>query len=326
MRALLLSLLLLACPACRSSTDAAAEVGRDGDEIVVCGELFDTGVPVVLWFDPGGYSAYETRPRFSEDGPSGLRYRPGRAVDDPELRARIEAGGLGLAELQEVVDQFVLHYDACGTSRRCFEVLQDLRKLSVHFLLDVDGTIYQTLDLREQAWHARQANRRSVGVEIAQIGAYPASAAGSAAKLDAWYPRDANGVRLSLPEAMGDGGVRTAGFAGRPARPERLRGPINGREYVQHDFTPEQYESLVALTAALVRALPRIRVEVPRDAAGAVRSGALEDGEFEGFAGILGHYHVSSDKADPGPAFDWDRYLAAVRARLAAAATLASDS
>ncbi|MEM9559092.1 MAG: N-acetylmuramoyl-L-alanine amidase, partial [Planctomycetota bacterium] len=37
----------------------------------------------------------------------------------------------------------------------------------------VDGTIYQTLDVTERAWHATKANSRSVGIEIAQIGAYP---------------------------------------------------------------------------------------------------------------------------------------------------------
>ena len=40
-------------------------------------------------------------------------------------------------------------------------------------VLDVDGTIYQTLDVRETCWHATKANPRSIGVEIAQIGAWP---------------------------------------------------------------------------------------------------------------------------------------------------------
>jgi len=43
--------------------------------------------------------------------------------------------------LQEHVVQFVFHYDVCGFSQRCFDVLHDHRGLSVHFMLDVDGTI-----------------------------------------------------------------------------------------------------------------------------------------------------------------------------------------
>ena len=58
-------------------------------------------------------------------------------------------GGWDIPLLQRVVDQFVIHYDVAGTSRNCFEVLQDKRGLSVHFMLDLDGTIYQSLDLKE---------------------------------------------------------------------------------------------------------------------------------------------------------------------------------
>src|SRR5215217_402878 len=38
---------------------------RSGDEIMVCGQLFHTGAPVVLWTDPGGYDAYRTDRRFA---------------------------------------------------------------------------------------------------------------------------------------------------------------------------------------------------------------------------------------------------------------------
>lgn len=75
--------------------------------------------------------------------------------------------------LAETVDQFVIHYDACGLSQTCFDLLQDQRDLSVHFMLDLDGTIYQTLDVKERAWHATIANTRAIGIEIANVGAYP---------------------------------------------------------------------------------------------------------------------------------------------------------
>ena len=63
-------------------------------------------------------------------------------------------------------------------------MLHDVRGLSVHFMLDLDGTIYQTLDVKEQAWHATIANGRSIGIEIANIGAYPSRRTGP---LDRWY-------------------------------------------------------------------------------------------------------------------------------------------
>ena len=99
--------------------------------------------------------------------------RASSGLTDEEIE-RVRGGGWDLPLLQRVVDQFVIHFDVCGTSRQCFKVLQDMRGLSVHFMLDLDGTIYQTLDLKERAWHATSSNSRSVGIEIANIGAYPA--------------------------------------------------------------------------------------------------------------------------------------------------------
>src|ERR1043165_2164691 len=100
--------------------------------------------------------------------------------------------------------QFVIHYDAAGTSRQCFKVLHDLRDLSVHFMLDLDGTIYQTLDAKERAWHATSSNSRSVGIEIASPGAYPVN---STRALDGWYSREDGRVRINIPRQLGDGGI-----------------------------------------------------------------------------------------------------------------------
>ena len=175
--------LLLIPAGCRAASapspapHAAERERPPAGEIVACGERFPTGVPIVRWFEEPRYDATSTEPRFAAElpagaePPSGLRYRPGRKIADPALAARVEREGWTLATLREEIDLFVVHYDACGTSRECFRVLQDVRGLSVHFMLDVDGTIYQTLDLRDEAWHARVANPRSIGIEIAWLDA-----------------------------------------------------------------------------------------------------------------------------------------------------------
>jgi N-acetyl-anhydromuramyl-L-alanine amidase AmpD len=41
---------------------------------------------------------------------------------------------------------------------------------------------------------------------------------------------------------------------------------------------------------------------------------ALTDEEEAAFQGVLGHHHLQADKRDPGPAFDWERFLRAARA------------
>ena len=167
-----------------------------GDEIVVAGQFVHTGTPVVLWLDPAattpiawsGASVRLSNPpgklqgrgrRPLQSNRYGVRHGP---LTDPQID-RVRGGGWDLPLLQEVVDQFVIHFDACGTSRQCFKVLHDVRCLSVHFMLDLDGTIYQTLDLKERAWHATTSNTRSIGIEIANIGAY---AVGRKNPFDEW--------------------------------------------------------------------------------------------------------------------------------------------
>lgn len=299
----LLVLALAGAAACRGS-------GSAGDEIVICGVRHSIGTPVVLWKDPGGYDAYDTSVRegsapASADRASGRRYTPGRATPGADGAPLVPPEGRDPQALARAVDLFVLHYDACGTSSRCFEVLQHRRGLSVHFLLDLDGTLYQTLDLRETAWHAAQANARSIGVEIAHIGAYTPR---ERSTLDAWYSRDDEGPYVALsPELAAT--LRTEGFVARPARPELLEGELHGVPLVQYDFTDAQYEALSKLLLVLCRELPRIRPDAPRDASGRVRTDALSDEELAAFSGILGHSHVTARKVDPGPAFDWERLL-----------------
>ncbi|MFT5287635.1 MAG: N-acetylmuramoyl-L-alanine amidase [Planctomycetota bacterium] len=275
----------------------ATHVNRKGEEIVVAGEFIPIGVPVVLWTDRDGFDAYQ-------DTATRANFAPGRPIMQKGLtKVDATARALDFNSVRQAVDQFVLHYDVSGVSRSCFKTLE-ARGLSVHFMLDIDGTLYQTLDLVETAWHARQANGRSVGVEIASVGAYPAGNS----VLAQWYGRDRNGVRITLPSSKGDGGVRTPNFIGRPARARLIRGSINDNNVEQYDFTPQQYETLAHLAAALVKTFPQLDLNFPLDVAGRVRADVLSDEEFESFQGILGHQHVSYGKIDPGPAFNWSAF------------------
>jgi len=55
--------------------------------------------------------------------------------------------------------------------------------------------------------------------------------------------------------------------------------------------------------------LPRIRLQAPRRADGAVVNRALDREDLRAFDGVVGHFHVQTNKQDPGPAFQWDRVL-----------------
>jgi N-acetylmuramoyl-L-alanine amidase len=237
---------------------------RRGDEIVVCGQLVHTGTRIILWNDTGGFNAYAS--------PAGVKWN---------ARSNALAQGATLPLLQQTVDQFVIHYDVCGSSRECFRVLQ-ARNLSVHFMLDLDGTIYQALDVKERAWHATTSNTRSIGIEIANIGAYQ-------------NPDDPALVKWRTSHGLTRGATR---------------GVVQGKMLYQYDLTPQQYDALIKLTAALCRTFPQIKCDYPRT------NQKLPDEQLRSYHGVLGHYHVQSNKEDPGPAFQWDRVIQGARRML----------
>ena len=308
---------------------------RYGDEIVVAGHFYRIGAPVVTWMDAGGYDAYRTERRFAKFEESGFRATTqataaGRAsksgtpdIDSPErynLRyqrtatehfspeelEQVRGGGWSLDLLRKNIDQFVLHYDVCGTSRFCFNVLHDDRGLSVHFMLDLDGTIYQTLDVKERAWQATISNDRSIGIEIANIGSYDLDA--SPARLVEWYQKDADGKTfIQIPKRLGGAdSQRVKGQIFRPIRNDEVIGEVQGGIQRMYDLTPQQYDSLIKLTAALCDVFPQIKCDYPRDASGKLINHTLTPEQWKDYKGVLGHYHVQKEKADPGPAIQWD--------------------
>jgi N-acetyl-anhydromuramyl-L-alanine amidase AmpD len=297
---------------------------RSGDEIVVAGQLFHTGTRVVLWCDPGGFDAYRVERRFApwkeadwehsltnlDEPRTPNRYSVREnGLSSAELE-RVRGGGWDLASLRKKVDLFVIHFDAAGTSRGCFKALQDERDLSTHFLLDLDGTIYQTLDVKERARHTKTVNDRSVGVELANVGAYTVTEKNPFGR---WYRTNSAGETVITIPGNWAGAERTPNFEGRPARRQAVTGEVQGEEMRQYDFTPEQYRALARLTAALCTVLPGIRCEYPRDESGKLADRTLRDAQLKEYHGVLGHYQCQADKRDPGPALQWDYVIGEAR-------------
>jgi hypothetical protein len=165
------------------------------------------------------------------------------------------------------IDLFVTHWDVCLSSDICQRVL-DKRGISVHFLIDNDGTIYQTLDTTHVAWHAGGANKRSVGVEIANAY-YP--------KWQTWYEKKGFGKRKILEDSI-----------------------VNGRKLETHlDFYPIQKEALKALAKALNAGLS-IPLEAPQNLNGSQYTDTLSKPKLKAFKGFIHHYHQTSKKIDCG--------------------------
>ncbi len=303
-----------------------------GTEMVVNGRRVNVEWPVVLWSDrvllrdgKPPFNAYSTTCRDREgDYPADVATRPSKSPDDllrygsreptrlaKAAAAKVRSGGWTDATLRDQVIQFVMHYDVLGSSTRCFRGLHDNRGLSVHFMVDLDGTIYQTMDVRDRAFHAGDNNDVSVGVEIASIGAVS-----TPKLLQAWYEPDGVGVRHQFPSHIDFGKLQRRDAIPRPARVALQRGTIHGREWYQYDFTQEQYEALFHLGGALCREFPKIRARCPRGPDGRVLATSLPEKDRRTFEGLVGHWHVSPAKYDPGPAFDWDIVLEGIRTYL----------
>jgi len=168
---------------------------------------------------------------------------------------------------QRPIRLFVNHWDACLSSNSCQSIL-DKRGISVHFLIDNDGTIYQTLDMQHGAWHAgsERVNRASVGVEISNAF-YP--------KYQDWYVRNGFGERPIVEN------VRVHG--------EPLE-PFLG-------FYPVQIQALKALWKAINKASD-IPFETPTNQFNTTDKGYVQDAKYGKFSGFVSHYHVSKNKID----------------------------
>lgn len=250
-----------------------------GTAIVAAGQRFDVGRPVVLWDDrERGFDGYaeqclEERAKASSPCCRGTFKRFGQRKDVKNLD-----------DLKKAVRQLVLHHDGCVNSRSCFYSMHDMPRpdggcgLSAHFMIDADGTIYQTLDLKERAYHAEQANPISIGIEICN------RADASRNELD------------RLP----------AEYRTRPVR----NVVINGRTKKAFDFRPEQYRSVIALARTISRVFPLVQASIPERGGEPLLETLADPSAFNG---IVGHLHVDRDghKWDPG-AFDWKMFIAAL--------------
>ena len=183
----------------------------------------------------------------------------------------------------------MLHHDGCPSAATCFNVLHNERGLSCHFLLDNDGTIYQTVDLAFMAFHAAGFNASSVGIELCNRG--------DAKKWPDFYSK--RGQRRDVTTCR-----------------------IHGHTYLAFDYTRPQYTALAALVRGLERALPNLPIEYPQDSPGHQAWGALPG--IGSFAGMLGHYHTTRRKWDPGP-FDFKKFCESIRGRRSFPITVRGD-
>lgn len=87
--------------------------------------------------------------------------------------------GHSLPGTVEQRNTIVLHISEGGTAAGVYATFLASKaphRVSAHFCVDRDGTVYQYLEISETAWHASQVNTHSIGIEHVCL-----SAAGAAA-------------------------------------------------------------------------------------------------------------------------------------------------
>jgi N-acetyl-anhydromuramyl-L-alanine amidase AmpD len=256
-------------------------------KIWIAGAGFDVDARVISWNEGPRFDGHQPRCiNPSRACAGGVRPFSPKFTSDRKIRvaARPALRSLGqrptLSAAQAVIRQFVVHHDGCPTAASCFNVLHNERGLSCHFLLDNDGTIYQTVDLAFMAFHAAGFNASSIGIELCNRG--------DAKRYPDYYRQ--RGQRRDVTTCR-----------------------IHGHTYLAFDYTREQYDALKALARGLVRALPNLPAEYPQQSPGYQSWGVLSG--VQGFAGLLGHYHTTTRKWDPGP-FDFKKFCQSIRGRM----------
>ena len=86
---------------------------------------------------------------------------------------------LNFDERKKKISFIIYHYTETSNFIEAVNLLTDKkRKVSSHFLIDTDGSIYNLVDIKKRAWHAGESgwknlqdiNSRSVGIEIVYPG------------------------------------------------------------------------------------------------------------------------------------------------------------
>jgi N-acetyl-anhydromuramyl-L-alanine amidase AmpD len=233
----------------------------------------EPGVKAITFEDAKGYSFYRAQKQI---GDSERLYEP-RRNSHGEVVSTLEG-------MQQSVRLVVLHADVLDDIETAFHVLHS-KGLSSHFGIDFDGTIYQMLDPIDVGYGAGEVNPISIQIDlnnrmhnlIKEPQAPP-------------YPLQNKRYRkMRLPDYN---------------RPLSASMTINGKSVRSYGYTQAQYTALFALLRVLSGALPQLELDFPT----VPQKEALHwQDAYEDFKGIVGHFHLTPRRWDPGPGFEWSR-------------------
>ncbi len=207
--------------------------------------------------------------------------RPGRYVETRHVEGEVRREVQTLQDAQDCVDMVVLHSDITSDSRSCFQILK-MRGFSTHFMVDWDGTIYQGTDVAKMAIHAaspdfrKNVNNFSIGIDVNCL--------------------QVNHAGGKAPSAGSQGERRMSDVI-----------EINTVPWQSWGYTDAQYRALISLLKKLASLLPKLKLMAPLAEDNAPIWSVVE--KYNPEIGIYGHLHLTAEKFDPGPGFDWHRLI-----------------
>lgn len=163
------------------------------------------------------------------------------------------------------INMIVCHHDVCLTSHNCFDVL-NRRGLSIAFMIDYDGTIFQSVNLQRSAQHCGNINSYSVGIEVCN----PIEI-----KYNSFYT--------------------SKGLSPRPIIKSQMFHEKTYRKFL--GLYPVQEEALKVLLKTLCTNL-NIPLETPLNTDGSPLYDVYPQVQNCTYRGVVGHYHQNKEKWD----------------------------
>ncbi len=288
----------------RDRWDRAWQKGRSNNIIV-----FDKPIPLVT-----DSSLKELRVINFKDDASlnilevGRRKYPGSEFARPRKKKPST-----MAELAKEVQFVVLHADQTRNAR---DTMRDLmgRSVSSHFCINWNGIIYQYADIALKTSHAgKDYNDQTIGIDLNHmlVNELNSKKRERSKKFSELRREYSQGVReiyeeMNLPKA------RLAEELNQFDWELPRSAVIQGGKKKTWGYTPRQYESLILLLKFLIRKL-KLKKAFPMLPNGKVVPEMLEGDKTQHLRGFVAHWHLDPSRWDPGPAFEWQRVLSALR-------------
>jgi N-acetyl-anhydromuramyl-L-alanine amidase AmpD len=259
----------------QESTFHLPRVGPESSTIQIAGRhhLLEPGVRAISFEDSKGYSFYRAQKQIGDT----------ERLYEPRRNSRGEAITT-LEAMQRSVRLVVLHADVLDDIETAFHVLHS-KGLSSHFGIDFDGTIYQMLDPVDVAYGAGEVNPISIQIDLNNrmhnLMKEP--------KAPPYPVQNKRYRKMRLPDYK---------------RPLSDPMTINGKSVRSYGYTEAQYTALFALLRVLSGALEHIDLVFPT---GPQETTFSWQDTYEDFEGVVGHFHLTPRRWDPGPGFEWSR-------------------